>query len=261
VDRHPDGEWEIRDRGGFRGWADLDDLTRRIAGLLAGEGGTFVAARKDVAAGEKLKDELSGFESDTRQWARREGLLEKAGLGHGAGLLVVVAAVATVALAVVSPVDLSLAAVVPGLFAVFAAPTLRPGSATRRTPKGRDLWSRVGGFRRILATPSSVARFDFSGRRELYTAYLPWAVAFGCAEQWAAKYRTEMGAEPPGPVNFAGGYVGVPTGAYVDQMVDDFDSAVSSSISAYQATQSSSGGGGGGFSGGGGGGGGGGGSW
>ena len=41
--------------------------------------------------------------------------------------------------------------------------------------------------------PSSKQRFDFSGRKELYTAYIPWAVAFGCADEWAEKYRTEIG--------------------------------------------------------------------
>jgi uncharacterized membrane protein len=107
-----------------------------------------------------------------------------------------------------------------------------------------------------------VQRFDFSGRQDLYTAYLPWAVAFGCAREWADKYRTETGTEPPAPSYlgaYGAGYVGGDPSA---ALVDDFSSTVSSAISAYQATQSSSGGGGGGgFSGGGGGGGGGGGSW
>ena len=26
---------------------------------------------------------------------------------------------------------------------------------------------------------------------------MPWAVAFGCADAWAAKFRTETGREPP----------------------------------------------------------------
>lgn len=134
------------------------------------------------------------------------------------------------------------------------------GAGTKRTGPGRDLWSRLGGFRRILSTPSSIARFDFSGRKELYTAYLPWAVAFGCAEEWAKKYRVETGEEPPVPAYF-GGYTGAHTGNYVSSMVGSFDSAVSSAISSYEATQRSSSSGGGGFSGGGGGGGGGGGSW
>ncbi len=155
---------------------------------------------------------------------------------------------------------LTVLALVPGAFAVAALPLVLPTSATKRTATGRDLWSRLGGFRRVLSTPSSKERFDFSGRQDLYTAYIPWAVAFGCADEWAKKYRTEMNAEPPVPTYLGGLAYGNPTGSYVNQMVGDFASTVSSSISAYEATQSHSGGGGG-FSGGGGGGGGGGGSW
>jgi uncharacterized membrane protein len=115
----------------------------------------------------------------------------------------------------------------------------------------------------MLSTPSSKERFDFSGRKELYTAYIPWAVALDCAKEWAAKYRTEMGEEPPVPSYFGSAYAGAHTADYVNSMVSDFNSTVDSAISSYNATQSSSssGGGGGGSSGGGGGGGGGGGSW
>ena len=91
---------------------------------------------------------------------------------------------------------MSVVALVPGLFAVFGLETLRTGAATRRTPAGRDLWSRIGGFRRILATDSAEARFDFSGRKELYTAYIPWAVAFGVADEWAKKYQLEPARSP-----------------------------------------------------------------
>ena len=159
-----------------------------------------------------------------------------------------------------NPFHLSVLALIPGAFAVFGLGVGLSGAGTKRTPAGRDLWSRVGGFKRILSTPSSVDRFDFSGRKELYTAYLPWAVAFDCADEWAKKYRVETGEEPPVPVYFAG-YSGAHTGNYVSQMVSSFDSAVSSAISSYNATQTSSSSGGGGCSGGGGGGGGGRGSW
>ena len=86
---------------------------------------------------------------------------------------------------------------------------------------------------------------------------------FGVADTWAAKYRTEMGVEPPMPVWLGSTYAGGHTGDYVNQMVGSFSHTVDSAISTYQASQSSSSGGGfsGGFSGGGGGGGGGGGSW
>jgi uncharacterized membrane protein len=163
---------------------------------------------------------------------------------------------------VANPLDMSVLATVPGAFAVFAAPLVARGSGTKRTAAGRDLWSRIGGFHRVLSTPSSRQRFDFSGREELYTAYIPWAVALGCADQWAQKFRTETGHEPPVPTWFGSGYSGVHTGNHVSQMLGDFSATLSSAIGSYEATQrSSSSGGSGSFSGGGGGGGGGGGSW
>ena len=100
---------------------------------------------------------------------------------------------------------------------MFALELLRPGAGTKRTAAGRELWSRIGGFRRVLATPSSEDRFDFSGRKELYTAYIPWAVAFGVADQWAEKYRIETGEEPPTPVYFGSGY-GYTGGSFASSM-------------------------------------------
>jgi uncharacterized membrane protein len=139
------------------------------------------------------------------------------------------------------------------------------GVGTRRTALGRRLWSEAGGFKRMLSTPSSEQRFDFAARKDTYITYLPYAVAFGVADAWAEKYRTEMRSEPPVPswypvgVGYMGGssLFGGSSGPF-----ESFESALSSSIGAYEASQSSSssgGGGGGGFGGGGGGGGGG--SW
>jgi uncharacterized membrane protein YgcG len=143
------------------------------------------------------------------------------------------------------------------VFVVGGVGLLLPGVGTRRTPSGRELWSRAGGFRRLLATPAAEDRFDFSARSDLYTAYIPYAVAFGCADRWAEKYAAATGAPPPSPawypVAVGSGWDG---GARTS--LAGFESALASSISAYEATQSSSssgGGGGGGSSGGGGGGG------
>jgi uncharacterized membrane protein len=184
-----------------------------------------------------------------------------AGVGSFGGVMVVLGIVLAVGLALANPFGISVIALIPGLFALFAFELLTPGSSTKRTATGRELWSRLGGFRRILATPSAEDRFDFSGRKELYTAYVPWAVAFGVADAWAQKYRIETGEEPPLPLYAGAGYYSG-SGGFATSMADDFSSTVSSAISAYEATQSSSSsGGGGGSSGGGGGGGGGGGSW
>jgi uncharacterized membrane protein YgcG len=262
LDRPTDKSWTVTDTQGPQGWVGLDPVTQRVARLTGGPGLSFTASEKDVDAGQKLKSELSGFEAATRSWATKEGFMQKAGLGCLGGLFVIGGGGLALAIAVFNLFDMSVLALIPGALAAGAAPVLASGASTRRTAQGRDLWSRVGGFKRVLSTSSSQDRFDFSGRQELYTAYIPWAVAFDCADEWAAKYRAETGQEPPVPSYFPG-YAGAHTSNYTDQMVDSFSSTVDSAISSYQATQtsSSSSGGGGGFSGGGGGGGGGGGSW
>jgi hypothetical protein len=253
--------WTITGTGDGTALGKVDEVTRDAVaalGVTAG-GASFTASPKSVSAGEKLKEVLGSFKSGTRAWARGSGLMAASGLG-GFGCFVLLAVWGlTIWLGAFNPLDMSVVALIPGAFAVFGLGVGMAGAGTKRTPAGRDLWSRIGGFRRILSTPSAVDRFGFSGRKELYTAYLPWAVAFDCAEEWAKKYRTETGEEPPVPAYFAG-YSGAHTGTYVSSMVSSFDAAVSSAISAYDATQSSSSSGGG-FSGGGGGGGGGGGSW
>ena len=262
IDLKRDGDtWTITDKAGEAGWAKVDPVTAAVAPLLGGPGGTFQATSGDVTSGKALKSRIAQFESETRTWGKQNGYLTQAGLGAAGTLLTLGAIVGVLAFGFFNWLGMSITALIPGLFALAALPMLLPTSRTKRTPAGRDLWSRLGGFRRVLSTPSSKERFDFAGRQELYTAYIPWAVAFGCADEWAKKYRTEMGTEPPVPAYFAGYYAGDHTGNYVNQMVGDFSSTVASSISAYQATQSHSSGGGGGFSGGGGGGGGGGGSW
>jgi uncharacterized membrane protein YgcG len=262
IDLQKNGEaWTITDKQGAQGWAGLDEVTLGIAHLLGGPGTTFVAAPKDVSAGERLKTEIASFDENVKDWARKSGNLVSSGLGGFGGLLVFASLILVLVIAIWNPLNMTMLAVIPGAFAITGMPLMRTGSGTKRTAQGRDLWSRVGGFHRVLSTPSSQERFDFSGRQELYTKNVPWAVALGCADEWAAKYRTEMATEPPTPSYF-GAYHGASAGILVNSMVSDFNSTVSSAISSYQATQSSSSsGGGGGFSGGGGGGGGGGGSW
>ena len=73
------------------------------------------------------------------------------------------------------------------------------GVGTRRTEAGRELWSRAGGFHRMLSTDSAEARFDFGARKDLYTAYVPFAVAAGAAALWAKKYEGTTGANAPQP--------------------------------------------------------------
>jgi Predicted membrane protein (DUF2207) len=262
LTRGQNDSWTITDKAGPQGWAGLDPVTTDIAHILGGPGSSFTAGKKDVSAGLRLKDEIARFDSSVETWSKTSGNMISSGLGGFGGVLVLAGFGAMLVCAIWNPFSMSLVGLIPGAFAIGGLSLMATGSGTSRTRAGRDLWSRVGGFRRMLATPSSKERFDFSGRKELYTAYIPWAVALDCADEWAAKYRIEVGEEPPVPHYFASSYAGANTGAFVSSMVSDFDSTVGSAISSYNATQSSSSsGGGGGFSGGGGGGGGGGGSW
>jgi hypothetical protein len=253
-----DGAWVVSETP--EGSDGLDPVTRNAYRPLTGSVGVFTARRRSVSAGQELKSAIDGFTASVRAWGLESGHLSRTGVGGFGGALVVVGLVLVVVCLVLQPFGMSILGIIPGAFAVCGISMIRTGAGTRRTARGRELWAQVGGFKRVLETPSSKHRFDFSGRQELYTAYIPWAVAFGCAQQWAQKYRTEVGTEPPVPAYF-GGYAGAHTTDHVASMVSDFDSTVSSALSSYSASQSSSSGGGGGFSGGGGGGGGGGGSW
>ena len=131
------------------------------------------------------------------------------------------------------------------------------------------MWSRAEGFHRLLSTDSAETRFDFAARKDLYLAYIPFAVAGGAAALWAKKYQDTMGAAAPQPAWYNSSSSSSDsghgfTGGSGDADFDSFESALSSSIGAYTASQSSSSsssGGGSSSSGGGGGGGGGGGSW
>lgn len=158
------------------------------------------------------------------------------------------------------------------LFALLAAFSLvdvgvatNPGSRTKRTPAGRELWSRSGGFSRFLTTDSSESRFEAAKHMDWYPTYLAWALVFGSADAWARRF-TDQGVEPPAPawIYWTGAHNWGASG-FASAMSSSFDAAISSANASYAASQASSGsssfGGGGGFSGGSGGGGGGGGSW
>ncbi len=125
----------------------------------------------------------------------------------------------------------------------------------RRTAKGREMMRRTLGFAKYIKTAETQQQ-AFAERANIFTAYLPYAIAFKCVDQWARAFQDiDMQAAT------GSWYVGSSTfnpGAF-SSSVSTFSSSVSSSISSTPG-----GSGGSGFSGGssgGGGGGGGGGSW
>ncbi|SKB03505.1 DUF2207 domain-containing protein [Aeromicrobium choanae] len=264
-----DGNWTVKGTLANDAWDTLDPVARHVvSGLgLRGQNGPTFSANGSVSSGKKLSAVTSAIPGVTRAWATTTGATVPARREWTWRVLFGIAVAAVVVgtfLGVTGIYLLPFAA-----FAVGAVGVLMPGAGSRRTAQGRDLWSRAGGFERFLGTDASQDRFDFSGRQDLYTAYIPYAVAFGVADRWARKYEVATGQAAPLPVWYAGGGHHTPAGSALGgDPFSDFERAVASSISAYTASQASSssgssgggGGGGGGFSGGGGGGGGGG-SW
>lgn len=259
--------WTIRGIAEAAAWADIDPVSRQVGhALKVDEPGTEFDANGTVSAGTKFTAAKNDVSAAVKQWAFTEGLMVKKGSERWAQWA---AAVALVAALLGFFLAWGFPATIWALpFAVFFLITVRTwgaGVGTRRTPAGRELWSQVGGFHRMLATDSAETRFDFAARKDLYTAYIPFAVACGAAALWAKKYQTSMGTAPPQPDWYhssSGTYYGA-VGSSGGSGFDSFESALSSSIGAYTASQSSSSsaGGGGGGGGGDGGGGGGGGSW
>jgi hypothetical protein len=256
-------DWVVEGVAEPAAWDKVDDVTRHVGSALGVDqpGGRF-EADGTIGAGQTLKTAQSSLAKITDAWATAAGVQKTAGSETLGRILLILAAVAAAALTWMASTSLF---VIPfAAFVVGGAGLLTHGVGRRRTLLGRDVWSRAGGFQRLLSTDSAKERFDFSGRKELYTAFIPFAVAFDCATTWARKYEQETGESAPIPVWYGGGY-SPSHGSFFGggDPYSSFESSLSSSISAYTASQSSSGsgGGGGGFSGGGGGGGGGGGSW
>jgi hypothetical protein len=255
-------DWLVEGVADAAAWDKVDDVTRHVGAALGVDhpGGRF-EADGTVSAGQTLKSVQSSLATITDAWATAAGVQKPAASETLGRVLVVV--FAGVAGALTWMASTSLFVIPFAAFVVGGVGLLTKGVGRRRTLLGRDVWSRAGGFQRLLSTSSAKDRFDFSGRKELYTAFIPFAVAFDCADTWARKYEQETGEAAPVPLWYGGGHSSG-HGSFFGggDTFSSFESSLSSSISAYTASQSSSsGGGGGGFSGGGGGGGGGGGSW
>jgi uncharacterized membrane protein YgcG len=268
-------QWRMRTENP-RAWDSLDVVTKGVGSALdIRKSGSLVVGAGKTKSGKKLQFAEGDLSGSCKRWATKQGYLtELVGMSK-VGWLGILALVIAVLWALINPFDMTLMAAIPGAFGASAAMLVAGSAGTIRTEAGRRLWSEVGGFKRMLSTDSSEARFDFSAKKDLYTAYIPWAVAFGVADAWAKKYRSETGEEPPTPTylptNSSDGSSSITsTSSSVSALSASFGVAVGAAIGAYTASiapsSSSSGSSfssdsGGGFSGGGGGGGGGGGSW
>jgi Predicted membrane protein (DUF2207) len=264
-------KWRIRGLADRSAWADVDPVSVAVGSALKviGPGSDFEAT-KTAKSGEKLNKAKTDMTKGVQNWAFGNKLMVKRKQELWVRTANAIAFILMICAIFRWGFPTTMWVLPFGAFFLFSLRAWGAGVGTRRTAAGRELWSRAGGFHRMLTTDSAEARFDFGARKDLYTAYIPFAVAAGAAALWAKKYQTSTGTAAPQPDWYNSssttgwGFAGASGGS----SFDGFGSALSSSIGAYTASQSSSGGGsstdgGGGFSGGGGdgGGGGGGGSW
>lgn len=269
LEHHGDKSWTITGVGDAAAWAATDDVTRYVGKELGvtTPGAVFTSTPSSVESGRVLKAVRDALPSQTNTWAAGIGAQTTSTAEQVSRALVIMSLVALIIFGVVLRPPFSMYVLPWAGFAIGGAGLISSGVGKRRTTLGRDLWSRAGGFERMLSTNSAQDRFDFSARQDLYTAFIPFAVAFDCADRWARKYELSTGSPAPEPIWFVPVGGGASSSSFTggNDPFASFESSLASSISAYTATQvsssSSSGSGGGGFSGGGGGGGGGGGSW
>lgn len=254
----PDGRtWSVRATATGVQPDTADPVSRAVAASLGVvHPGDSFTADGSVAAGRRLATTLAGIEDGLEQWAIGGGLIR-----HRTAVVAVVRCLAAAALllAVLAACGVFPATiwVLPFALAfILCVPIWQPRYGMQRTERGGELWSRAGGFHRMLSTDSAEARFDFAAHRELYTANLPYAVVSGNAERWAEKFLVETGQSPPLPDWFASSDAGsaavglhgshsgsrtAPTPASrltgVDAtFVDSFDRSLNTSIGAYRAS-------------------------
>ena len=147
--------------------------------------------------------------------------------------------------------------------------------AVRRSALGHAIFIQLEGFRMYIST-AEADQIRFEEGTDVFSRYMPWAIAFGQTERWAKVFASlaEKGSYTATPDWYVGNFAAmnamnsIAAISSIGAAVSSFSSVATAAMSSSPATVSSGGGsgfssfggGGGGFSGGGGGGGGGG-SW
>jgi uncharacterized membrane protein YgcG len=240
LESRGDKKWLITSNATAEQWQASDPANKSVADVLAiskGVGSSFLAERKPLA-GARLQRARGDIQPAVTNWAKSTDIVRAVPTARWRRRAWMIA-LAVILLWFVAVVFFSATPSMYGLpFAAFALGGLglaRRHPGIRRTVAGRELWSRCGGFERFLSTDSAQDRFDFAANKDLFVTYIPYAVAFGVADRWAAKYRLYTDTEPPTPdwyptdVSSAAWYADA--GGFAD-----LNTAISSSIGVYQAT-------------------------
>ncbi len=231
--------WTIRGVKGQSQWARLDPVSRTFGAKLKIDtpGAEFtIDRRRAAAAGRRLNTAAKGMGRAARRWSLAEGLVRKI---YSAQLLVPLSLCAVLASIWVflwgrAKVGADLPPTMWGVpFAVFFLATVRwwrLGIGLRCTSEGRQLWSRIEGFHRVLTTDSANARVNFAARNDPYTSYIPFAAAVGAITLWAQKYEAATGSRAPQP----DWYQRLATSLGRGGSFDSFSSALADSLEAAE---------------------------
>lgn len=142
-------------------------------------------------------------------------------------------------------------AAVPGIALAIASPVM-----PRKTPAGAELARRAAGFRQYMVV-AETDRQRFAEKEHIFADYLPYAIVFGCVDQWVKAFQGIDLAEVT-RTWYTGQSLAAFNAAGFSHDLSSFSNQVSTAIASTPGGSGSSGFGGGA---GGGGGGGGGGSW
>ena len=117
-------------------WEQLDPVSAYAAQVLGVPGG-ILHRRRQRLGGQGAEERAVEVRRRGARLGPAERADDRAGLGSLGGILVIAGDPRSpCSSALVNPLDLSVLALVPGLFAVFAIELLRPGSSTKRTAAG-----------------------------------------------------------------------------------------------------------------------------
>lgn len=240
---------------------DLVGFTAAVSSLgLTQAGATRVIQKKSVSDGQVLKSLDGRISNETLELVLQQGYATRV---RGSGLALFLAFAAIVG-GFSALIWLSSGLLVAALLLVpaVAGLAISQHDKTRLSEAGAAIRDATAGFRQVLSTPASSERFDYAARVRHFDEYLPWAVAFDCADEWAQSCTPPPGSpEAAGLAGTSHMYASPTQTSRMWALSTGVVAVEASAVAAYQATQSSSSSGGGGGGGGGGSGGGGGGSW
>ena len=220
-------------------------------------------ATRDLSGPGSLRDAHQAMQASVRNQVSARGWFRKvpgAAAAHGVGFgSIIFAVIAAFAIGVwVLWILVPLLPVIITVLVIRAK--LRRG---QRTAEGRAMCDQVEGFRKYLAT-AEADQLRFEEGEDIFSRYLPWAIAFNLADRWAKVCAdlVAMGRLPDVvPYWYVGSYhLGAFNAAFITSSLTSAASPAPSAGSGGTGFGGGSSFGGGGFSGGGGGGGGGG-SW